>query len=86
MKPKKSLESELFNRMAGKNNMINVSLVSVLSLFYMFKKWSIFDLKRRYFDENMMKKFNGKHVGMLSLAILNFLERIAILHHNINNN
>ena len=31
-------------------------------------KWSIFDLKGRFFDENMIE-FNGEHVGMLCFAI-----------------
>ena len=31
-------------------------------------KWSIFDLKGRFFDENMIE-FNEEHVGMLRFAI-----------------
>ena len=31
-------------------------------------KWSIFDLKGRFFDENMIE-FNGEHVSMLHFAI-----------------
>ena len=35
---------------------------------YFAIKWSIFDLKGRFFDENMVE-FDGEHVGMLCCAI-----------------
>ena len=40
-------------------------------------KWSIFDLKGRFFDENMIE-FNVEHVGILIFGIQSCLARIAI--------
>ena len=44
---------------------------------YFAIKWSIFNLKGRFFDENMTE-FNGEHVGMLYCAIRICLECFQI--------
>ena len=43
---------------------------------YFAIKWSTFDLKRQFFDENMIE-FNGEHVGVLIFGIQNCLAKIV---------
>ena len=46
-------------------------------VYYYAIKWSIFDLKGQFFNENMIE-LNGEHVGMLGFGIENCLGRIVI--------